>query len=280
MNFFEWEESAIPQISEDISEGVLEDVCIKYKQKIATLQSQNPLVSIIIPAHNEEKYMLHMIASVSKIRTQFPLEIIWVNNWSTDRTGAIFEQCWFKCLTENKKWTSHARQIGLEAAKGTYIFTTDADTLVPDTWVEKSLSYFKQNDNLAFLSGWLEFVGAHWSFYCAQNILKIGRFLLGKEYKLRSCFSGANSVFKRNIAIQVGGYEAWRDKGEDMLIARKIGNYGEIIGISDDHEIRVSTSGRRFSSIPKVMRHALWWRSGCSLHHECPEMEKDFKDIR
>ncbi|MBO3273556.1 glycosyltransferase family 2 protein, partial [Hymenobacter defluvii] len=55
-------------------------------KNLYAIQSEEPLVSVIISAWNEETNILTCIASLAKIETAIPFEIIVVNNNSTDKT--------------------------------------------------------------------------------------------------------------------------------------------------------------------------------------------------
>ena len=105
-----------------------QDECDKLKPKIESLQSDNPLWSIVICAYNEEKYLLPTLNSISNIITDLPIEILVVNNCSTDRTRKILSQSGVKVVDENKKGISYARNCWLENAVWKIIFQTDADT--------------------------------------------------------------------------------------------------------------------------------------------------------
>jgi cellulose synthase/poly-beta-1,6-N-acetylglucosamine synthase-like glycosyltransferase len=67
---------------EDIPNEVFNDI----NNGLENLQSENPLVSIIISAWNEEVDILKTVGSLSKQKTNIPIEIIVVNNNSTDNT--------------------------------------------------------------------------------------------------------------------------------------------------------------------------------------------------
>lgn len=274
--------STIGKVKNTLDDHEVRRICAEYRKRISTLHSftKNPKVSIIIPAFNEKEYILATIRALSHLKTHNSIEIIWVDNGSTDGTGDIMKECGIKVIQEKRKWTSYARQTGLEAAQWDFIFTTDADTLVPPTWVEKSLKYFHQYTNLVFLSGWHTQTGTHWSYQSAKCLLNIYKRMAGKDYKNSSCFSGANSIFPRNIANMVGGYEAWVDKWEDILLARKISRHGEILWVAHDKDIQVQTSWRRFSSIWKVMRHAFGWTPGWTPVDTKEFWKATFQDIR
>lgn len=72
---------------------------ISEAEKIAAINSRlekiisgKPLVSIVIPAYNEEANLLPCIDSLSRLQTDFLLEIIVANKNSTDRTQEIIDR--------------------------------------------------------------------------------------------------------------------------------------------------------------------------------------------
>lgn len=88
--------------------------------------------SIIIPAHNEEKYIGKCLESISKASKLFEnqVEVIVVLNRCTDRTEEIALS--YNCITiqNNDKNLSKIRNTGVDIAKGEIIITIDADTLM------------------------------------------------------------------------------------------------------------------------------------------------------
>lgn len=90
--------------------------------------------SIIIPAHNEEKYIGKCLESISKASKAFEnqVEVIVVLNRCTDRTEEIAKS--YKCITikNNDKNLSKIRNAGVDIAKGEIIVTIDADTQMND----------------------------------------------------------------------------------------------------------------------------------------------------
>ncbi|TKI66282.1 glycosyltransferase [Lysinibacillus mangiferihumi] len=96
-------------------------------------------ISIIIPAHNEEKYIgkcLESIARASKL-LQNQVEIIVVLNRCTDRTEEIAKS--YNCITINNddKNLSKIRNTGVEIARGEIIVTIDADTQMNEHMLAK-----------------------------------------------------------------------------------------------------------------------------------------------
>jgi cellulose synthase/poly-beta-1,6-N-acetylglucosamine synthase-like glycosyltransferase len=65
----------------------LHDICTQIKGRVENLITPiHPEVSVIFPAYNEEMYLPLMLWTLSKLDTKVPIEIIGVNNASTDRT--------------------------------------------------------------------------------------------------------------------------------------------------------------------------------------------------
>lgn len=86
--------------------------------------------SVIIPAHNEEKYIGKCLESIKKASQAYAdqIEIIVVLNRCTDKTEEVAKS--YNCITlENKdKNLSKIRNAGVAIAQGEIIITIDADT--------------------------------------------------------------------------------------------------------------------------------------------------------
>lgn len=104
------------------------------------------LISVIVPVYNTEKYICKCIESLLN-QTYKSLEIILVNDGSQDRSGEICER--YKAeddritvIHQENAGLSHARNVGIEIAKGEYIALLDSDD-----WVDSNL-YFRLYSNL------------------------------------------------------------------------------------------------------------------------------------
>jgi glycosyltransferase involved in cell wall biosynthesis len=112
----------------------------------------SPLVSVIIPAYNAEKFILETIESV-QAQTYTNWEIIIVDDGSTDQTNIIIQQ-------EAKKDTrihyfhqengrqGKARNLAIKHAKGEYLAFIDADDLWHPQKLEKQVNIFKENPSV------------------------------------------------------------------------------------------------------------------------------------
>lgn len=108
-----------------------------------------PLVSVIIPVYNGEKYLQACLDSVSS-QTYKTLETLIVDDGSTDRSMEIAEN-WPgpKTLIRQKNGdVSSARNAGAEAARGEFLAFLDQDDLWEPEKVRKQIALFSADPSL------------------------------------------------------------------------------------------------------------------------------------
>lgn len=97
------------------------------------------MISVIIPVYNAAPYLPALFASL-QAQTEKDLEIIFVNDGSTDESGALLdrfaaEDPRIRVIHKENGGVSSARNMGLDAAAGEYITFADSDdTLEPDLY--------------------------------------------------------------------------------------------------------------------------------------------------
>lgn len=108
----------------------------------------DPLVSIIIPVFNAEKYLSECIESVMAQTWPYK-EIIIVNDGSTDGSLKIAQQyeCdWIRIFQQENKGASAARNKGLNEAKGEYIQFMDADDMLRNNKIQNQVQHLKYHE--------------------------------------------------------------------------------------------------------------------------------------
>ncbi len=112
----------------------------------------NPLVSIIIPLYNSEKYVEETITSAIG-QTWENKEIIIIDDGSTDNSlniARLYACNRVKVFTQTNSGASSARNNGLSEARGDYIQFMDADDLLAPDKIEKQLLHLLQHkDHIA-----------------------------------------------------------------------------------------------------------------------------------
>lgn len=110
-----------------------------------------PLISIIVPVYNVEKYLSKCLESIIN-QTYKNLEIILVDDGSTDKSGIICDKYIEKdnrirIIHKNNGGLSDARNKGLDMAKGEYVGFVDSDDFIAEDMYE-CLYNFAQKNNL------------------------------------------------------------------------------------------------------------------------------------
>ena len=121
----------------------------------------NPLVSIVTPCYNGEKYLGRFLNSVLN-QTYQNIELILINDGSTDSTQKIidefkpvFEQKNISFITEYQANAGQASALnrGLKLFKGDYLTCVDSDDELMPQFIEKKLEHMLKNSECAFCYG-------------------------------------------------------------------------------------------------------------------------------
>ena len=94
-------------------------------------QSLLPLISIVVPVYNVEKYISQCIASILQ-QSYSNFELILINDGSTDQSGKIADMlasddARIQVVHSENKGVSAARNLGIELSKGEYLVFVDSD---------------------------------------------------------------------------------------------------------------------------------------------------------
>ena len=123
-----------------------------------------PLISVLTPAYNREKYIVEAIESVQQ-QTIPNWEMIIVDDGSTDRTKELVQAYQAKDsrikLFENPKnlGISATRNHGLQHVRGTYVAMLDSDDVCLAQRFEKQITFLDRNPQVGVLGGWAKHIG-------------------------------------------------------------------------------------------------------------------------
>ena len=168
-----------------------------------------PLVSVIIPCYNAEKYIVETIQSVIS-QTYENLEIIVINDGSTDRSVELIQtiidpRC--KLISVENGGVSKARNIGIKASKGDFIAFLDADDLYQKTNIEEKIVFLQQHPSLALVHSFEEVFDSE-----SKQIIEIAKGKKGKvlntllSLKEKVIHSPSSVVIRRELLDKIGGF--------------------------------------------------------------------------
>ncbi len=225
---------------DEIPEATIKEIQYKLKLK----EHDNPLVSVIAIAHNEENHILSCLWSLSENKCDYPIEIIVVNNNSTDHTTDVLNLSGVKWLDEPQKGPGYARQCGLDHARGKYHICIDADTLYPPYYIQTFVNHLKKEGvSCAF---------SLWSFMPDEQHSRIGLFF----YELlRDCYLKLQSIKRPELCVrgmvfgfntEMGrkiGFRTDIIRGEDGSLALALKKQGKLVFIIDRKARALTSNG-------------------------------------
>ena len=245
--------------------------------KLKIFSNPSPLVSVVIPAWNEEEGILHTLHSLADTNTSLPVELIVVDNNSTDGTANLLKSLGVQVLLETKQGVGHARTAGMHHAKGKYILTGDSDTLYPAGWITAMVNAMADNEQVPVycVHGSYSFLPGpdtpRWQ-YAVYEMLS--SFVIKRKERSQPFLNvlGFNCGFVKAKGIELNGYdietqrifrgsegEVENNATEDGMMALRLQNAGGKIMLVPGVDGCVWTSDRRIQ-LDGGLRKALTMR--------------------
>lgn len=239
--------------------------------------ARRPTISLIIPAYNEEEYLPACLDAVMANIAGKALEIIVVDNCSTDGTRGVIERYpAVTCVFEERKGITRARQRGFDAASGDILAYVDADTRPPPGWIEQIWAEFEADAKLACLSG-------PYSFYDLGGLraaISRGWFVTARRlYGLTGyMLVGGNFAIPRDVLSRMGGFDdAIEFYGEDVDIAKRARKHGKMLFSTT---FVMPTSARRMKKQGFLKMAGLYFANYVSIVLRGKPSHRKYKDIR
>ncbi|MEJ2664287.1 MAG: glycosyltransferase [Spirochaetia bacterium] len=212
------------------------------------------MVSIIVPAYNEEHFITHLLETVKK-QTYKDIEVIVADNHSRDKTRALARK--YGARVVDGGIPSVARNRGAEVARGRYFLFVDADQELPPTFVTRVVKKVQQKD-IDICVPQLKPLNEKNFFYAL--IFKFHAVYLKVMQRIKPQGSGACIFATRALHNSIGGFDETRRLSEDhdyILRAARIGRFSVL------REVHVNFSVRRMHdeglvlSLYKIIKAAM-----------------------
>ena len=244
------------------------------------VQSKSPLVSIVIAAWNEEVNILRCVASLSKMKSSVPFEIIVVNNNSNDNTQKTLDHLHIKSYLESVQGCGPARQRGQENALGKYILMGDADCLYPDCWIDEMIKVLEQ-EQVVCVYGRYSFISDSEFPRWKLRIFEMMKDIVAEyRHMNRPYFNayGMSMGYIKEIGLKVGFIKINR-RGEDGQLCLDLMPFGKIKQVKSNRA-RTWTGTRTlqldgsFSGALSIRLFKELKRFFYNLHSRLPENKK------
>lgn len=210
--------------------------------------AKKPLITVIIPAYNEEKLIGRCIEAL--MRQTLPrdkYEILVIDNNSTDKTSETARLAGAKVIYyDERKGASPSRNYGTLKANGDIIAYTDADSIPRNDWLETAYSLM-QNRKFMCLGGQVLPTGKSMIMefiFSSYNILA----LVNQIFHI-SLIWGPNMIVRKKTFMQINGFKSSLKKCEDWDLVMRIQKKFGIESTYYTNRLSVKTSPRRQENI-------------------------------
>ncbi len=193
------------------------------------------MISFVIPAYNEEKYIGATLAAIhaSMKQVQEPYEIVVANDASRDGTAAMAERAGARVVTAEKRQIAGTRNSGARASTGDILIFVDADTQVNGPLIAEALAALRSGA----VGG-----GAAVQFDEAprwvKNILVV---FVPLYFRLARWAAGCFIFCTRAAYETAGGFDETLYASEEIHFSRALKRLGRFVILKE----RVTTSARK-----------------------------------
>lgn len=204
------------------------------------MQNINPLVSVIIPVYNAERYVYEAVSSIIN-QTYQNIEIIIIDDGSTDASDKIVRSfnspkiIYLK--NEHNLGVSATRNRGFELAKGKYVALMDADDISISSRLEKQVKFLEEHSDYGVVSSYYESF-RQYLFGVKRRIRKLptGTDSIHANSLFSNMVCGGSAMIRRNVlennhikydtSLQMSeDFDLWRR----LSFVTKISNIGEVL---------------------------------------------------
>ncbi len=198
-------------------------------------------ISIVIPAHNEEKYIGKCLSSIHQqlIPADMEVEIIVVLNRCTDKTGDIAKSHGAIIVSDDAKNLSAIKNTGVSHASAEWIITIDADSWMSQGVLAEIYQYVKSPH---CLGGGIRIKPERLSLgiFVGYAMMLIPAFFLRLSFGMY--------WFKKKDFDGIGGFDENRHIAEDVDFLKRLKCYGRQSGKRHTIISRafITTSCRKF----------------------------------
>lgn len=183
-----------------------------------TTASTTPLISVVMPAYNAERYVGAAISGILA-QTYPEVELIVVDDGSTDRTPEIVRAygSLLRYIRQENAGSAAARNVGMAAASGEFIALCDSDDIFAPLYLERMLAAYRE------AGGGRRFVMSNGQIYTDVGTSH-GRQTIGSRYypyekqrlaMLQQNFVPYTTLFPTQMARELDGFAAEVKMNED-----------------------------------------------------------------
>lgn len=232
-------------------------------------QRNLPLISIIIPYYNCEKYIAETLASV-EAQTYPNIEVILVNDGSSKPSTGYIEaliqdKAYIQYLYQENKGLSSARNTGAKFAQGEFLLFLDADDKIEPLYLQKTIDAILSHPNCKLAYSKAKLFDAEigvWNLPAYSTFDKL----------LQSNMIYCSALHRKSDFTKLGGFDENLSAYEDWdYWIRLLQDGGEVIRIDEilfSYRKRIDNTSITNSLIQNPKQNKIDWQKVCIKHQE------------
>lgn len=185
-------------------------------------QMTKPVVSIVVPTRNSSKFLENCLRSI-KDQTYEHIELIVVDNYSTDNTKTIAEGYTRKVFSKGPERTAQRNYAAIKAT-GKYLLFIDSDMELGPKVVEQCVATITQDTNVSGVAIHEESFGDNFWARCKA---------LERSFYVNVTWIEAARFFQAKTFHELGGYNESLVSGEDWDLSKRVEKKGIITSVPD-----------------------------------------------
>ncbi|MCH7649400.1 MAG: glycosyltransferase family 2 protein [Thaumarchaeota archaeon] len=238
----------------------------KYREDNQPPPTSYPLLTILVPAYNEEKVIARTLDSI--LNTDYPQkEVIAIDDGSKDKTLEIMNRYYdrVKVIHKENGGKASALNYGLAFARGDYVVIVDADTVLAPQSLKHLTKGFQNGSHIAAVAGNIKVRNKiNWLTWCQALEYIVSIQIVRRAFDYFGAITiipGALGVFKKSFLVESGAY----DKNtivEDFDATIKVLKSGNVI--------QGTTQGIAYTEVPQrisdfVKQRRRWYRGNLQV---------------
>ena len=201
------------------------------------MRKKRPLVSVIIPAYNAEKYLSQAIESILN-QTFRDFELIIIDDCSTDNTWQVIDK-YHKAdkrvvVSRNKKNLKLSRTLNkaIKVSKGKYIARMDADDISFPDRLEKQVKFMEANLEVGISGGTMIIMDVSGKVTGERNYHTTDKKIREKIFRY-SPFCHPSIIIRKSVLANSGLYNHYYNPAEDYELYFRIGLQAKFANLKD-----------------------------------------------
>lgn len=200
------------------------------------METKVPVISVLMPAYNAEKYIAESIESILN-QTFTDFEFIIIDDCSTDKTWEIIQEYADKdkriITLKNEKNLGIAgnRNKLVSLAKGKYIVWQDADDISMPYRIEHQYDFMEKNPEVGISGGYLLFFDESRDL-CVRKYASSDAILRKKIFRYSPVSQGA-AIIRKSIINNMVPFDVSLKQAEDLDLSFRIGRLSSFANIQE-----------------------------------------------